>query len=186
MKLDDLVFVTSNLGKLREAESVLGINLGHRALDLPEIQSLDLKEVVRAKALAAVQRLGTPVLVEDTSLELTGMGGFPGPLVRWLLTSVGPTGICRLAHCFDDDTATVRCLTCAADGMAEVFGLGTVHGRIAAQPTGRSGFGWDSTFIADEGDGRTYAEMTPQEKNAISHRRKAFEALLRAIGTMPG
>jgi len=181
MRLNDLVFVTSNLGKLREAEDVLGVHLGHRALDLPEIQSLDLQEVVRAKALAATQRLGIPVLVEDTSLELAGMGGFPGPLIRWVLTSVGPAGICRLAHAFDDHAALVRCLTCATDGTAEVFGLGTVQGRIAQHPRGKSGFGWDATFVADEGDGRTYAEMKQHEKNAISHRKKAFMALRQAL-----
>ena len=65
MILDDFVFVTSNLGKLREAEAVLGCKLDHRALDLAEIQSLDLVEVVRDKAARAWQRLERPVLVED-------------------------------------------------------------------------------------------------------------------------
>jgi len=177
MRLDDAVFVTSNLGKLREAEAVLGCTLRHRALDLPEIQSLDLAEVVRAKAGAAFERLGRPVLVEDTSLELAGLGGFPGPLVRWLLASVGPEGICRVASCFDDPAATVRCLACAFDGGAEVLGEGVVVGRIVPAPRGRRGFGWDSAFVPDGGDGRTYAEMDGAEKNAISHRRRAFEAL---------
>ncbi len=177
MRLDDAVFVTSNLGKLREAEEVLGCPLRHRALDLPEIQSLDLVEVVRAKAGAAFERLGAPVLVEDTSLELAGLGGFPGPLVRWLLASVGPEGICRIASCFDDRSATVRCLACAFEGGSEVLGEGVVTGRIARAPRGRRGFGWDSAFVPDGGDGRTYAEMDSAEKNAISHRRRAFEAL---------
>ena len=53
MRLADLVFVTSNLNKLREAEDVLGIKLEHRALEIPEMQSLDLEEVVRAKASGA-------------------------------------------------------------------------------------------------------------------------------------
>ena len=74
MRLDELVFVTSNLGKLREAEAVLGCKLNHRALDIDEVQSLDLEEVVRHKAASAYGRLGSPVLVEDTSLELAGFG----------------------------------------------------------------------------------------------------------------
>jgi non-canonical purine NTP pyrophosphatase (RdgB/HAM1 family) len=171
------VFVTSNLGKLREVEAVLGCSLRHRGLDLPELQSLDLAEVVRAKAAAAHRRLSAPVLVEDTSLELAGMGGFPGPLVRWLLASVGPEGICRLGACFEDRRATVRCLACAYDGAGEVLGEGVVAGAVVRSPRGRRGFGWDSTFVPDAGDGRTYAEMDDAEKNAISHRRKAFEAL---------
>lgn len=182
MRLDDLVFVTSNLGKLREAEEVLGVKLLHRALDISEVQSLDLGEVVRDKARSAFARLGRPVLVEDTSLELAGLGGFPGPLVRWLLTAVGPAGIARLAHAFADPRAVVRCMTCACDGVEEAVGLGVVSGVIAEGPRGRQGFGWDSVFIPADGGGRTYAEMTQEAKNAISHRRRALEALRDTLG----
>ncbi len=181
MLFDDLVFVTSNDGKLREAEAVLGRSLDHHALDLPEIQSLDLEEVVRGKAASAWEELGRPVLVEDTGLELAGLGGFPGPLVRWLLTSVGPEGICRIAHCFSNPRATARCLICATDGTAEVFGEGVVDGLIAEAPRGPGGFGWDSAFIPSGSDGRTYGEMSEEEKNLISHRRKAFIALRDAL-----
>jgi len=181
MILDDFVFVTSNLGKLREAEAVLGCTIDHSALDLIEIQSLDLVEVVRDKAARAWQELRRPVLVEDTGLELAGLGGFPGPLVRWLLASVGPVGICRIAQCFGDPRATARCIVCATDGSAEVFGEGVVQGTIAAEPRGENGFGWDTAFIPDDGDGRTYGEMTEDEKNLISHRRKAFLALRDAL-----
>ncbi|MCP4898100.1 MAG: non-canonical purine NTP pyrophosphatase [bacterium] len=177
MQFSDLVFVTSNLGKLREAEEVLGIRLDHKALDLPEIQSLNLEEVVREKALAGHRRLKAPVLIEDTSLELVAMGGFPGPLIRWLLSSVGPTGICTLARAFDDLSAVVRCMFCATNGVDEAVGIGVVKGTIASSPRGERGFGWDSVFVPDGHDGRTYAQMSSAEKNAISHRRKALEAL---------
>ena len=177
MHFDDLVFVTSNLGKVREAEAVLGRTVDHLSLDLPEIQSLDLEEVVRAKVDAAWQSLQRPVMVEDTGLELVGLAGVPGPLVRWLLVSVGPEGIARVAHTFEDHRARARCLVCAGDGKTELIGDGIVHGSIAAEPRGAGGFGWDSVFVPDEGDGRTYGEMDDEEKNLISHRRKAFDAL---------
>jgi len=179
--LDDLVFVTSNIGKLREAEAVLGRTLDHRGLDLPEVQTLDLAEVVRHKARTAWEHLGRPVLVEDTALELTGLGGFPGPLVRWLLTSIGPEGICKIASCFGEAGATARCLVCAYDGSSEVFGEGVVEGSIALNPRGGGGFGWDSAFVPSDGRGRTYGEMSEDEKNLISHRRKAFTALRDAL-----
>jgi non-canonical purine NTP pyrophosphatase (RdgB/HAM1 family) len=182
MRLDQLIFVTSNLGKLREAEAVLGCKLDHRALELDEIQSLDLEEIIRFKAAEALRRLEAPVLVEDTSLELAGLDGFPGPLVRWLLASVGPAGICRLAACFADPTATVRCMALATDGTEEAVGIGVVTGTIVAAPRGRRGFGWDSTFAPDGCGGRTYGEMSEAEKNSISHRRRAFEALRDALG----
>jgi non-canonical purine NTP pyrophosphatase (RdgB/HAM1 family) len=185
MRLDDLVFVTSNLGKLREAEAVLGRSLDHCGLDLPELQTLDLGEVVRGKARAAWKRLERPVLVEDTSLELGGLGGFPGPLIRWLLASVGPEGICRIAGCFDDRRATARCLICASDGAIEVFGEGVVEGTIAASPRGDGGFGWDSAFVPCDGGGRSYGEMDEEEKNLFSHRHKAFIALRDALTAHP-
>ena len=185
MRLDDLVFVTSNLGKLREAEAVLGRSLEHCGLDLPELQTLDLEAVVRDKARAAWKHLERPVLVEDTSLELTGLGGFPGPLIRWLLVSVGAEGICTIAASFDDVRATARCLICATDGAAEVFGEGVVEGTIAPSPRGDGGFGWDSTFLPSDGDSRSYGEMDVKEKNLISHRHKAFVALRDALAAHP-
>jgi non-canonical purine NTP pyrophosphatase (RdgB/HAM1 family) len=181
VRLGELVFVTSNEGKLREAEAVLGVALEHRALDLPEPQSLDLHEVVRSKAAAAFELLGRPVLVEDTGLELLGLRGFPGPLVRWLLASVGPDGVCRIVDAFGDRRAVARCIACAAGAGGPVLGEGAVLGTIARAPRGLGGFGWDSTFIPDGGDGRTFAEMDELEKNAISHRRKAFLALRDAL-----
>ena len=182
MNLDELVFVTSNEGKRREAEAVLGLALRHRPLDLVEPQTLDLHEVVRSKAAAAFELVKTPVLVEDTGLELLGLGGFPGPLIRWLLASVGASGICRVADAFGDPRAVARCVACATDGSQTVVGEGAVSGTIAQEPRGAGGFGWDSAFIPDDGDGRTYGEMNDEEKNAISHRRKAFIALRDALG----
>jgi len=162
---------------VREAQEVLGIDLAHRALDLPEIQSLDLSVVVQQKAAAAYERLSRPVLVEDTSLEIAGLGGFPGPLVRWLLTSVGAAGIGRIAAAFEDPRAVARCIACAFDGGRNVMGEGEIRGEIAGVPRGGQGFGWDGVFSPEGAGGRTFAEMGPAEKNAISHRRLAFEAL---------
>jgi non-canonical purine NTP pyrophosphatase (RdgB/HAM1 family) len=181
VNLDRLVFVTSNEGKRREAEAVLGISLEHTGLDLLEPQSLDIHEIVRFKAAAAFDAIGAPVLVEDTGLELLGLGGFPGPLIRWLLASVGPDGICRAAHAFGDPRAVVRCVACATDGRAESIGEGVVAGTITPEPRGTGGFGWDSVFAPDDGGGRTYGEMEEDEKNTISHRRKAFVALREAL-----
>jgi len=181
VNLDELVFVTTNEGKRREAEAVLGLALSHRGIDLVEPQSLDLHEVVRFKAAAAHEAMGVPVLVEDTGLELLGLDGFPGPLIKWLLASVGAQGIAIMAHAFGDTRAVARCLTCATDGAETVVGEGVVMGTIAGEPRGAGGFGWDSVFVPDDGDGRTYGEMTDDEKNAMSHRQKAFVALREAL-----
>lgn len=183
MNLERLVFVTSNLDKLREAEAVLDLQLVHRALDIEEIQSLSIEAVVRHKAQSARSRIEAPVLVEDTALELEGMDGFPGPLIRWLLASVGPGGICTLGDAFAERRAIVRCMACAFDGTEEIFGSGVVEGKIAKRPRGHRGFGWDSVFIPSTGPGKTYAEMETSEKNRISHRRLALEDLKRTLGS---
>ena len=96
--LDGLVFLTSNAGKAREAAAFLGRPVAAQPLDLPEIQSLDFGAVVVAKALAAVERLGVPVLVEDSGLALPGWKGYPGPLTKFAVGAVGEAGFARLAH----------------------------------------------------------------------------------------
>ena len=86
-----------------------------------------------------------------------------------------------MAHAFTDPRAVVRCMACAFDGQKEIFGLGVIRGMIAEAPRGHGGFGWDSVFIPEGSGGRSYGEMPPAEKNAISHRRRALEALKQAL-----
>jgi len=175
--LSQVVFVTSSVHKHREAEAILGFPLTRTWLDLDEPQTLDVLEVARHKARLAHALLHRPVLVEDTSLELLALGGFPGPLVRWLLEAAGPAALARVLDGFDDRRATARCVALMFDGEREWVGHGTVAGVITEAPRGASGFGWDVVFAPEWSGGRTYAELTPQEKNARSHRALAFREL---------
>ncbi len=177
MALAGLTFVTSSPHKHREAEAILGVRLRRAPLDLPEPQGLDVVAVARDKARAAHAALGRPVLVEDTSLELRALGGFPGPLVRWLLEAAGPAAIARMLDGFDDRSALARCAAVVWDGTHEWLGIGEVAGAIAPTPRGESGFGWDVVFTPEWAEGRTYAELPAEEKNARSHRALALEAL---------
>ena len=183
--LDHLVFLTSNAGKAREASALLGRPVEARGLDLPEIQSLDFVEVVTAKALAAALQLGVPVLVEDSGLALPGWKGYPGPLTKYAVGAVGEAGFARLAHAWGDPRAeAVSTLGLAWPGAAPaevVVAVGRVAGSLAAEPRGASGFGWDVIFVPD-GDTRTFAEMSAAEKNARSHRARAFAALVERLG----
>ncbi len=79
---DKLLFVTGNAGKAREVAAILGTAVERLDLELPEIQALDVAEVVRHKAATAFARAGRPVVVEDTGLYLDALGGLPGALVR--------------------------------------------------------------------------------------------------------
>ncbi|MGD1147349.1 MAG: non-canonical purine NTP pyrophosphatase [Thermoanaerobaculaceae bacterium] len=176
-----LAFVTSSPHKHREAEAILALRLDRAVLDLPEPQGLDVVVIARDKARAAYGLLGRPVLVEDTSLELQALGGFPGPLVRWLLEAAGPAAIPRMLDGLHDRSARARCAAVVFDGTREWFGVGEVAGAIVSEPRGQGGFGWDVVFAPDWAGGRTYAELPPDEKNARSHRRLALEALRRQL-----
>lgn len=182
--LDGLVFLTSNAGKAREASSLLGRRVEALSVDLPEIQSLDFAEVVAAKALAAVERLRVPVLVEDSGLALPAWKGYPGPLTKWAVGAVGEAGFARLAHAWGDPRAeAVSTLGLAWPGAAPadvVVAQGRVAGSLAPSPRGSNGFGWDVIFVP-EGETRTFAEMSPEEKNARSHRARAFGTLARLL-----
>ena len=179
--LDGATLVTGNPNKLAEARRLCGHDLRAARMDLPEIQSLDLAEVLTAKAEEAYRRLGRPVIVEETGLELTAMNGFPGPLVKWMLDAVGAGGVARAALAFGDPGARAHCMLLYWDGERRLEAEGETRGRLVLPPRGEAGFGWDPVFQPD-GESRTYGEMTAEEKDAIGHRGRAWRALLTLLG----
>jgi XTP/dITP diphosphohydrolase len=174
------VLVTGNPGKLAEARRLIGGGTGTDLeaieVDLPEIQSLDYLEVVRAKGEEAWRRLGRPLVVEEAGLDLAALNGFPGPLVKWMLEAMGAGGLARTAAALGDPRATARCLLLYRDGERERVAEGTTEG-VLVPPRGAGGFGWDPVFLP-EGSERTFAELAGLEKDAVSHRGRAWRALL--------
>ncbi len=171
-----LLFVSSNAGKAREVEAMLGEPVDQLALDLPEIQSLDVEAVVREKALTAFARVGRPVLVEDTGLYIDALQGLPGALVRWFLITVGPAGICALIPPGAERGARARSAVAFCDGATVEIFTGETAGTIARRPAGSDGFGWDPIF-RPAGASRTFAEMNQAEKHRYSMRRQALDRL---------
>jgi len=174
--IENLKFVTGNPNKVREAREILGFDIEYVETDLEEIQTCDLRVAVTAKANQAWDILQSPVMVEDSGLILTAWDGLPGALVKWFEQSVGCEGILRMLSGFDNREAFAVCMAAIHDGKQARIAEGRVKGRIAESLKGNNGFGWDVIFIPD-GHARTYAEMSRQEKNAISHRRLAFEEI---------
>ena len=172
--------VTGNPNKLIEARRLCGHQLNAAAVELPEIQSLDLAAVLAAKAEEAFRRLARPVIVEETGLELAAMNGFPGPLVKWMLEAIGPEGIARIVDHEGDRRATARCAMLYSDGDREITGEGETSGRLVLPPRGDGGFGWDPVFQPD-GSSQTYGEMAPHAKDSMSHRGKAWQTFARAL-----
>ncbi len=176
-----LFFVTSSRDKHREAQAILGFPLERVDLDLPEWQGLDVLFLAQMKARQAFSQLQRPVLVEDTSLELAALGGFPGPLVKWLLKAAGPQALPKILEGFADKTAYAKTAAVVFDGEKLVSAVGAVRGTIVGEPRGHHGFGWDVVFAPDQAGGKTYAELAPHEKNRISHRAQALRALRQAL-----
>ncbi len=179
------VLVTGNQGKLAEARRIVGPWLEAEEIDLPEIQSLDLVEVLRAKAQEGWRRVGKTLVVEETGLDLTALGGFPGPLVKWMLEAVGAEGIARTALALGEDRVVVRCALLWFDGHREVVAEAAVPGRLVLPPRGAGGFGWDPVVVP-EGLEQTYAELGAEAKDAIGHRGKAWRALVGKLSALGG
>lgn len=173
--MNDLLFITGNEHKAEYLAKWLGMPVEHRKLDLDEIQSLDLREVVEHKARQAYTIAKRPVLVEDVALTFTAMGRLPGTFVKWFLEELGIDGLCTLGNTYTDKRATALMMYAWFNGhRMEVFS-GEKAGRLAAGPRGTS-WGWNNIFIPD-GWKKTYGEMTEDEFKASSHRYIAIEKL---------
>lgn len=175
-----IVFVSGNEAKAREVEAILGEPVERLPLDLPEIQALDVAEVVRHKALAAFAAAGRPVLVEDTGLYVDALGGLPGALSKWFVQAVGPAGIGAMLPPDAPRGATARTAAALCDENGVDVFVGETRGEITRVPAGAGGFGWDPIFRPD-GASRTFAEMEQDEKNRHSMRRAALELLRERI-----
>jgi XTP/dITP diphosphohydrolase len=170
------VLVTGNVNKWREAERILGFAIERVELDLEELQAESVRAVARAKAEAAFRKLGRPVIVEDAGVELLGLGGFPGPFIKYWEKLGGLSSICRAADGLGDRRVRAVCALglCSERGVEVVEGV--AEGSLSLEPRGTNGFGWDAIFIP-EGESRTFGELTALEKDARSHRRAAWERL---------
>ncbi|MFC7132204.1 MULTISPECIES: non-canonical purine NTP pyrophosphatase [Salinibaculum] len=212
-----LTFVTTNPGKVHEAEEYLDDPIQQLDFDYPEVQADDLATVAAHGARAAYRHAGEPVIVDDSGLTIDALGGFPGPYSSYVEDRLGIERVWELTKQEDDRSAAFRGVVAYCDGEdfaatpepvdrgeadesrserrgqdlgaderasatidAQVAGgdgtipvklfEGVVPGEIVA-PRGDGGFGFDPIF---EYDGRTFAEMDTDEKNAISHRGRAL------------
>lgn len=179
-----LYFVTLNVGKLREAEVVLkrfGIEVkgvGERKL---EVQSDSLEEVVMYAAESLRGRVPEPFVVEDSGLFIERLRGFPGPCSSYVFKTIGCEGILKLMEGVEDRRANFICSAALVYDRIRVFS-GEVCGWISYELRGAGGFGFDPIFVP-EGYERTFAEMSLEEKCAVSHRARALEGMARFLST---
>jgi non-canonical purine NTP pyrophosphatase (RdgB/HAM1 family) len=150
---------------------------------LTEVQALDVAKVAARKAADAFAQLREPVLVDDSGLAIHAWNGLPGALIAWFIETVRPQGILDMTTSLNDRRATVTTALGYADADGTHVFHGAITGTLATELRGTSGFGYDPIFIPDtDTSHRTYAQMTSEEKNKISHRRRAVDAMRDALG----
>ena len=169
-----IYFITGNKNKFLEVQSILN-NVEQLELNLPEIQSLDAREIIGQKLKEATKKHKGPFIVEDTSLYLDCMNGLPGPLIKWFLDAIKVEGIYHIAESYKNFKAEAKTLIGYYDNGKIEFFEGIVKGKIVS-PTGSTDFGWDSIFQPDNSD-KSFQQMTKEQKNKISMRKKAVAKL---------
>jgi XTP/dITP diphosphohydrolase len=183
-----LVLATANPDKGRELAALLSeFDVQPRPAAVPDVEETEdtLEGNARLKAAAVLQATGELAVADDTGLEVDALGGRPGV---WAARYAGPgatyaDNVAKLLAELGGTPAparTARFRTVAValfpDGR-EIVAEGVVEGTIAEAPRGEGGFGYDAVFVPDGGDGRTFAEMTTEEKSVVSHRGRALREM---------
>ncbi len=172
--MQTITFITGNQKKAEYLEKYLWFPIEHKKIDLEEIQSLDLSKIIKHKAIQAYNTLGSPILVEDVSLEFSALGKLPGTFIRFFVEELSMEQICRLLD-GKDRSAIARCMFGYYDGKLLEFFEWELKWTISEMPTGNGGFGFDQIFIpewynvtraelSEEDDRKTYLQIKPFEK----------------------
>jgi XTP/dITP diphosphohydrolase len=184
----DLIFATSNEHKFEEARDIangFGVTLVAYPYSGRDIQSSDVAEIARAKARCAYAQLHRPLFVDQTSLHIASVRGFPAGYTPFFMYSFGDDLICSTFGADDSRCAAEGRTTLAyCNGQVVRLFVGSVAGRIVPEPRGEvtdwDGFGWNRVFAPGGGD-KTFAEMGFEKKNAMSMRRSALKQLFESV-----
>ena len=187
-----LLLATRNEAKLAELRRILAPLVSVQVVGLgdvpayPEVpeSGATFEENALIKAREAVRRTGLPAVADDSGLTVQALNGMPGVFsARWAGAAAGAAANLRLVLEQVADVPDGRrgaAFVCAAvlvtPAGAEQVARGTMTGTLLREPRGTHGFGYDPIFVPD-GETRTTAEMPAAEKDAISHRGRAFRAL---------
>lgn len=168
-------FITGNQSKADYLAKYLGLPVDHVKLDLDELQSMDLKEIVGHKVRQAYDKVKGPVIVEDVSLEFEALGGLPGPFIKFFIERMPFESICSMLN-GKSRKATAKCVFGYYDGKALQLFEGAMDGEVAQAPAGDGGYGWDKIFIPN-GYTQTRAQMNEVDDQKTYLQIKPFAAL---------
>lgn len=172
--MSNITFITGNQNKADYLAKYLGYPVDHVKLDLDEIQSLDLIEIVEHKVRQAYEKIQKPVIVEDVALEFEALGGLPGPFIKFFIDQMPLETLCSLVD-GKSRKATARCVFGYYDGADMELFKSNLSGKIAQAPSGERGYGWDQIFIpngysvtraslGEADDQKTYLQIKPFAK----------------------
>lgn len=191
-KLNKIVFATNNAHKLDEIRRIAGESLEVLSLsdigchaDIPENENT-LEGNALAKARYVKEHYGYDCFADDTGLEVEALSGAPGVHSARFApgtdhdSQANMTYLLSLMEGKENRKARFRTVIALIVGKEETLLDGIVEGEILKSPQGNSGFGYDPVFKSNESD-RTFAQMTAEEKNAISHRGRATSKLLKKL-----
>lgn len=188
-----LIFATQNQHKRDEVQAILGKHVEVVSLadlnfhdELPETHAT-LEENALEKAQFIYRKFSTNCFSEDTGLEIEALNGEPGVYsARYAGEGKNANDNIQLVlkklRGFKNRKAHFRTVVCLVSNGRHYFFEGIVKGTIAIEPSGVSGFGYDPVFIP-EGYDKTFAVMTGEEKNSISHRRRAIDKMKEFVET---
>lgn len=187
-----IVFATNNAHKLAEVRRMVGNRLEIKSLsdigcydDIPETAST-LEGNAELKARYVSEHFGVDCFADDTGLEVNALGGAPGV---YSARYAGPEHnsyanmlkLLREMEGKENRQARFRTVIALYRDGKVTFVDGSVEGSIADEPRGDEGFGYDPVFLPEEADGRSFAQMAPDDKNAISHRGRAMQKLIKLL-----
>ncbi|HEX2673869.1 MAG TPA: non-canonical purine NTP pyrophosphatase [Polyangiaceae bacterium] len=201
MSVEPLLVATRSSGKLHELRALFG-SVGIPVVDLVEagleasteeddLENADtFEENALAKARYFARRAGRAVVADDSGLEVEALGGRPGvrskrwsgraDLVGVALDEANNAHLLGALRGVTDRRARYVCVAAYVDASEELTARGTSTGVMLDRPRGGGGFGYDPYFLSDE-LGRTFAEASVAEKERVSHRGRAFRALIAAL-----
>ena len=191
-----IVVATGNAHKVEELTSLLAahglsVELVPLSLVAPDLvideTGSTFEENAYIKAALVHAATGLPALADDSGLEVAALDGAPGVRsARYSGSNATDASnralLVERMQLVEDRTASFRCVLCYVDDNHVLFGEGSCHGKIAREERGTHGFGYDPLFVGD-GEDRSFAQLSPDEKHARSHRGAAVADLARCISS---
>lgn len=193
--MTEFIIASNNQGKVREIDRILNplniaaVTAKSRGITLDDVDEtgVTFAENAELKARAAFERTGMPAIADDSGLSVDALDGAPG-VYSARYAGEGASDADRIAKLLDnmkdvpdgDRSAHFTCsICCIIDSDTMIKAEGTCSGVIARSPKGNGGFGYDPVFLME--DGRTFGELSSDEKDAVSHRGKALRALFKQL-----